>query len=267
MDGRRSQPVASPDLVFEAESLIRSLTGVVSARVRGSSAGIDAVHVEATDGDTARHVAGHVRSALLAALATPVVPERIHVSVADPPPSGQEDDDPPHRLRILRGGDPDDDMDAAVVPDFGQAPTRMAARAGPIGSAATAPDLRARDLASIPRLIAVDIDRPSDGRVLCRVSVAFGNRVHRAEAVALDLPGAAAQAAAQAAVRALLDAGIGRLELNGVREVEIAGRDYVVVALRRDGIYPRTRAGSAPVVGSAERSAAEAAVVAAEQMI
>jgi hypothetical protein len=111
--------------------------------------------------------------------------------------------------------------------------------------------------------VAVDADRPGDGRVICRVSVAYGTHVHCAEAVAVDLPGSAAQAAAQAAVRALVDAGISAIELCGLREVEIAGRDYVLVALRRTEPFTRTRSGSAPIIGSAERSAAEATVAAA----
>ena len=80
-------------------------------------------------------------------------------------------------------------------------------------------------------------------------------------------PGAPAQAAAQATVRALVDAGLPGLELNGLREVEIAGRSYVVVALRQDHRFTRIRSGSAPVGGSPERSAAEATVVAAREIL
>ncbi len=49
--------------------------------------------------------------------------------------------------------------------------------------------------------------------------------------------------------------------------MEIAGRDYVVVALRQYDVYARTRSGSAPIIGSPERSAAEATVAAANAMI
>ncbi|NIP82752.1 MAG: hypothetical protein GWM90_27440 [Gemmatimonadetes bacterium] len=246
--------MASPDLVLEAEGLIRSLAGVVSVDVRSSTSGIETIHVEAENDEAARHMAGHVRSALLAAMATAVVPGRIHVSVA-----GARDhphDSPRHRLRLLRGED-----GPARDPDH--APWNAAP--GDRDPSRTAQDL-APDILRRPRLVAVDVTRPGDGRVLCRVSLALGAAVHRAEAVAVDLPGAAAQAAAQAAVRALLDAGLDGLELIGLREVEIAGRDYVVVALRRAGVYPRNRSGSAPIVGSPERSAAEATVAAAEQM-
>jgi hypothetical protein len=117
-----------------------------------------------------------------------------------------------------------------------------------------------------PRLVAVDAERPGGGRVICRVSIAFGTRVHRAEAIAVDLPGSAAQAAAQAAVRALSHASFTGIELCGLREVEIAGRDYVLVALRRTEPFTRTRSGSAPIIGSAERSAAEATVAAAHEL-
>jgi hypothetical protein len=251
--------------VFEAESLIRSLAGVASARVRTSGSAIESVQVEARDPDAARHLAGHVRSA---PLATPVVTDRIHVSVARDTEPGADGaaaagwGDPPdeerpgagQRLRILRG---EDNLARELDPAAAEPRQDRTPRTGDAH----------RPLVRRPRLVAVDVDRPGDGRVVCRVSIAYGTSVHRAEAVAIDLPGAAAQAAAQAAVRALLDAGLDGLELNGMREVEIAGHHYVLVALRREGTYPRHRSGSAPIVGSTERSAAEAAVAAADNMI
>ncbi|HSH46950.1 MAG TPA: hypothetical protein VK966_13980 [Longimicrobiales bacterium] len=114
----------------------------------------------------------------------------------------------------------------------------------------------------------MDVQKQPDGRVTCRVSIAWNAHVHRAEAVAMDLPGAAAQAAAQSAVRALAAAGIHGLELNGLREVEIAGREYVLVALRRtEGGSVRLRSGSALIVGTPERSAAEATLAAANDLL
>ena len=257
----------TPDLVQDAEALIRALSGVTHASVHGSELGIESIHVTA-DRDAAPHIAAHVRSALLAGLATPVTPSRIHVRVGE----DSESAGPRHRLRLLNGSvegaavapvTEDETSDPAAGLEAGAAPSPPATPASATHDNGTAP----APFTTRPRLIAVDVERPGDGRVRCRVAVAYGAQVHRADALAVDLPGAAAQAAAQAAVRALVDAGFGGLELSGLREVEIAGRDYVVVALRRSEIYTRIRSGSAPVIGAAERSAAEATVAAASEMI
>ncbi|HUG42426.1 MAG TPA: hypothetical protein VMM12_18330 [Longimicrobiales bacterium] len=278
MDSRRSQPQPHTDFVRQAETLIRSLDGVLHARIHAGHAGIDAIHVVAADDRAAAALAAHVRSALLAGLATPVVPARIHVrtGAAAPRPDdearGHNGGSAPtghpadradlrrDRLRLVHGGEADGGAATAVaVPaarpaDLDDDPLRATA-------ATRTPVLRAR-------LVAVDIRSPGDGRVVCRVSIAWNGQVHRADAIAVDLPGAAAQAAAQAAVRALAGAGLHGIELNGLREVEIAGKDYVVVALRRDdGPMVRHRSGSALMFGTAERSAAEAVVDAANELI
>ncbi|MDX1674183.1 MAG: hypothetical protein R3314_05200 [Longimicrobiales bacterium] len=240
----QSRSVASPDLPGEAERLLRSLAGVVNARVHASESGIDAIHIEVDDAGNAETVAGHVRSALLAGFATPITPARIHVRVADADAHVTEANQH-HRLRLVQDSERD-----APAPQ-----PRQVARP-------------AEDTSFVgrPRLVAVDLDRPEDGRVLCAVTIAFRTDVFRADAVAVDLPGAAAQAAAQATVRALTHAGLEGLELDGLREVEIAGRDYVLVALRRAQHYTRVRSGSAPITGAPERAAALATVEAARQL-
>jgi hypothetical protein len=111
----------------------------------------------------------------------------------------------------------------------------------------------------------VDVEHSDEDDVLCRVAIAFHTRVYRAEATAADLPGAAAHAAAEATVRALAEAGFLGLELLGLRDVEIAGRDYVIVALQRYDTSTRIRSASAPVIGSHVRAAALAALDAAEE--
>lgn len=234
--------MASPHLVEEAESLIRSLAGVVTARVHGSAAGIDAIHVEVDEPTSADAIAGHVRSALLAGLATPVTPGRIHVRVAGADPAAADQPVPRQPLRLVQDGE-------------SHAP----------GSPRATED-RARSVTALPRLVAADVARHGDGRVLCVVTVAYRTDVFQADAVAVDLPGAAAQAAAQATVRALAFAGIDGLELDGLRETEIAGREFVLVALRRADGYTRLRSGSAPIIGAPERAAALAVVDAARKM-
>ena len=275
VDSRRSQPDTGTDFVRQAETLIRSLAGVTHARIEATPSGIEAIHVVATDDDSAARLAGHVRSALLAGLATPVVAGRIHVrtGTAQARRPGREraqatgmDTDPVElapprdRLRLLHG---DDEAPAGAAVEADDALVAPAPRGG-----AAVVEVAARPHVERARLVSVDVRQPGDGRVVCRVSVAWDGQVHRAEAVAMDLPGAAAQAAAQAAVRALASAGLDGLELSGLREVEIAGKEYVLVALRRhDGAAVRHRSGSALRFGTPERSAAEAAVDAANELI
>lgn len=257
MDSTPIQPVAS-DLAREAEGLLRSLVGVANARVIAGPRGVDAIHVVAVDHAVAPTLAARVRSALLAGLATPILPARIHVRVDD---AARDHGDEPtvveqtHRVRVVDHIEPRDaDRLAPPTPGHATDPLR-ALRAGEPRSTAG------------PRLVAVDLDRRDDGRILCRVSVAFQTRVHTDQALAVDLPGAAAHAAAQAAVRALIQAGIDGLELDGLRDVEIAGRSYALVALRRVDTSRRVRSGSAPILGSAERAAALATVMAAQELL
>jgi hypothetical protein len=265
VDATRTKPTASQELAREAEALVRRLAGVSHARVVCSGRGIDAIHVVAEDHDTAPALAARVRSALLAGLAAPVLPARIHVRVTEDAPVARKIDPLPHadpkprdnghRIHLLDN--------EAVDRSHGHEPVGPTVRppldvSGPLAGAG--PTARSR-------LVAVDLERRSDGRVLCRVAIAFAAHVFSAAALAVDLPGAAAQAAAQATVRALIDAGIPGLELNGLREVEIAGRHFVIVALRRVDTSRRLRSGSAPIIGSAERAAAEATVVAANELI
>ncbi|MFO7893330.1 MAG: hypothetical protein R6U63_06350 [Longimicrobiales bacterium] len=266
----QSRTVASPQLLTDAQRLLRSLAGVVDARVHTSGSRIDAIHVEVTDPDRASVIAGHVRSALLAGLATPVTPARIHVRVVGNGHTDVDTDDEPnptprHRLRLVQ------EADARTSHPLGTETARAAETEGAAASAgagatngeAGPTDADAPPVTARPRLVAVDRERHGDGRVLCSVTVAYGTDVHRADAVAVDLPGAAAQAAAQATVRALAAAGLDTLELDGLREVEIAGRQYVLVALRRADHYTRVRSGSAPITGAPERAAAMATVDAA----
>ncbi len=266
MDGTTTRPIGTYDVAREAEALIRCLSGVLHASVHAGLGGIDAIHVTAMDAEDARGMPARIRSALLAGLATPVLPARIHVRTAEagdpvdttlgaPTPQPRAT---PHTGRPLR---------LLGSPPAEHAHEPIHQRDADPGKVAQEDQRREPTYTGTPHLVAVDLDRPGDGRVLCRVSVAFDAHVHRAEAAAIDLPGAAAHAAAQATVGALVDAGLTGLELGGLREVEIAGRDYVLVALRRTDTCIRHRSGSAPVLDAPERAAARATVAAANDIL
>jgi hypothetical protein len=257
VDSTPTQPVAS-SLAREAEGLLRSLEGVAHARVIVGHRGIDAIHVVAADHAVAPTLAARVRSALLAGLATPILPARIHVRVEDAAPGHGDEPavvEQTHRVRVVDTIEPRD-ADRPPPPTDGE-----------VGAPRRAPRAGEHLTTAGPRLVAVDLERRDDGRILCRVSIAFRTRVHSDQALAVDLPGAAAHAAAQAAVRALVQAGIDGLELDGLRDVEIAGRNYALVALRRVDTSRRVRSGSAPIMGSAERAAALATIMAAQELL
>jgi hypothetical protein len=259
-----TQTGAGSELARQAEALLRSLAGVSHAHVQAGPRGIDTILVIADDPVLAPALAGHVRSALLAGLSTPILPARIHVRVADsarePDTSGSGVDHTAavgaheqgtrHVPRIE-----DHDLPPATHGTQPDPPPAITAQAG-------------RQIATeAPRLVAVDREQPAGGQIRCRVTIALRTGVYTAEAVAVDLPGAPAHAAAQAAVRAMVEAGIHGLELEGLREIEIAGRDYTVVALRRTDSCVRVRSGSALVAGSPERAAAIATVAASRDLI
>ncbi len=264
VEGTTTKSMGTFNVSGEAEALIRCLTGVVHASVHAGIGGIEAIRVTAADEMSARAMPDRIRSALLAGLATPVLPGRIFVRTLPQTASDSEQGDD---AAATRSPGPCDRGPRLVATStlLGQDPATAAFPE--LGGIATEVMRRAPDYIARPHLVAVDLDRPGDGRVVCCVSVAYGAHVHRAEATAIDLPGAAAQAAAQATVGALVDAGLEGLELGGLREVEIAGRDYVLVALRRTDTCPRHRSGSALVLESPERAAARATVAAANEIL
>jgi hypothetical protein len=269
VDVKSTQTMAGSGLARDAETLLRALAGVSHVRVEAGPRGIDAIHVTAHDPGLAPVLASHVRSALLAGLATPILPARIHVRVPDaddaprdtpraPAPTAPRD-----RVRLLHDAT-EDETEAAHAPEI-RAPA-PAQRPSDESVEAELPGHGVSDTAA-PRVVSIDVEHTDDQRVRCRVKIVYRAEVHVAEALAVDLPGAAAHAAAQATVRALADAGLHGLQLDGLREVEIAGRDHTIVALRKIDSCTRVRSGSAPVTGSPERAAALAAVAAARELL
>jgi hypothetical protein len=239
VDAAHTRAAPNPELALRAQALIRSLAGVASARVTAGPAGIDAIHVVADDPRSVHALPGNVRSALLAGLATAVGPASITVQVL-----GQDEPTPqPDATATPRLGD--DEHDNA-------APADTAAATGFVGLHAT----------DWPRLVAVDLERQPNGVATCRVTIVRDTTLHDGHATAAGTD-AHAHAAARATLRALERAGIAGLRLEGVRQIDIGQRDYVLVALSHTDDPRCHRSGSILCSLSTERGAAEATIIAA----
>ena len=229
---RRSLPIE------QAEALICSLAGVVTARILTGDRddGLE-VYVVADDQVPHRQVARNIQSALLAHLGVRVDSQRISIASAHRPGAN---------------GKPEAPIGAAE-PAYGAAGDASAPQ----------PDDRPR-----LRLDGLCIERAHPHRLRCRLAMACGDAVHQGEAEVIDGPGAPLEAAARAALdawRQISDDAAPAIELDGVRLVEIAGRPYVVAALRardlRSTHYP---SGAAAALDSMEVAAALAVIHAVE---
>lgn len=244
----------------EAEALLRSLHGVILARIATDAHGhVHEIRVLVEDDATPELVARDVQSALLARFGTFVDLGSIHVA---PLPGGT-------RSLDARNGN---SLAAA---------TREPARATRPGEASVTgrraePPLAGRGAVdtrterdgpnTLPRLESLEIERGFDQRVRCTLTLLWNDRRLEGEAATLDDGGNARLEVAARAVLAALDAqGDGPpLELEGARLCEIAGRAYVTTALRAHlGRAVRYGAGAAPIEHSAEDAAAYAALQAA----
>jgi hypothetical protein len=248
VDAARTRATPNPDLALQAQALIRSLSGVASAHVLAGPAGIDAIHVVAADQGYAESLPRNVRSALLAALATSVAPARIVVrlSGSETTRNGHQDDSDPGDTLLRIVGDR-----ATALPP---APDALAHEAD------TATGHRAR-------LVAVDVDRPDYGPAQVRVSIAWNAEIHHGDAIARATDASGADAAVRATLQAFDRAGLGGLRLEGLRQVELGDRDYFVVALSHQDDIKRYRSGSAPCSISPERTAVEATISAAHELV
>lgn len=106
--------------------------------------------------------------------------------------------------------------------------------------------------ASIARL---EFQAQPSGRIACRAVVASGDHIYAGQAAGADTPAGRLEAAA----RAVLAAALRPAELDGIKVVELAGRKYVIAAVRswsgRETVY---HADVAPVGASPEAAAARA---------
>lgn len=229
--------------VEQAETLLRSLTGVLLARVLTDDHGrIRDIHVLIDDIDFAPgQIARNVQSALLARFGTLVDLDRIRVDVM---PAGTRNGSASH---------PAEPREPAQPPAPHETTHPTGERTAPAPHAAP------------PRLDTVEVERNHAQRVRCRLWLTWADRRLAGAAEALDGPGARFEVAARAAVAALNDADSAPpLELEGVRVADIAGRAYATVALRAYvGRHIHYLAGAAPVEHSPEDAAASATLQAA----
>ena len=243
----------------EAEALLRSLHGVILARIATDAHGhVHEIRVLVEDDATPELVARDVQSALLARFSTFVDLGSIHVA---PLPGGT-------RSLDARNGN---GLAAAREPAHARRPgeacvTKRRAEAPLAGRGSV--DTRDERVGpnTLPRLESLEIERGFDQRVRCTLTLRWNDRRLAGEAAILDDGGNSRLEMAARAVLAALDAqGDGPpLELEGARLCEIAGRAYVTTALRAHlGRAVRYGAGAAPIEHSAEDAAAYAALQAA----
>lgn len=222
----------------QAEELVRSLTGVKSASVRGGADGeLAEIRVVAEPTAAAAEIVRNVQSALLARFGISVAAGRIIVTVAD-----------------VEGAAAGRENGRRPAASQGESTVRILSR----------PDPR-------PRLEQVEFQREHPGQVRCRVTLALDDEVVTGEAEGLDAEGMSLEVAARAAVeamRALAGPEAAPLVLDGVSRVDIAGRDHVVAAVQtRQGRMIKVLAGAAAVDDSAEYAAALAALQATNRWV
>lgn len=236
MSSRERCALASPEAVARAEALIRSLAGVREAALRLDDAGrVAGIAVVAEDGVPPWEVIRNVQSALRAAFDLTVDAGVIAVIQATSAAADVASAGPPAASRDASGR----------------------------GNAASAAGAEARERASSPasaatsptRLARLEVTSASGGRISCRATLTSGNAIRVGEAVGPDTPAARLETVGRAVIFAHPAADT--CEMEGVRQIEIAGRPYIVAALRIVGGRRATyRADVVAVDSSPEHAAA-----------
>ncbi len=270
MSQSREQPTDPGETrAARAEALLRSLTGILDARVEtDAGGGIRRIALLAQHGLAARDAVRNAQSALLASLGLAIDSDRVAIDFGEPATS------PPWRAHAAHVPAPRDPAAAAgfvtsvptgrngsaAPPQNGKAhahgnggaPTPETTlgsrgRGASVGAPrAPGPTHRTAELAEsvdaaetevapahtrpAPGLVRVDIEPAPPDRVRVRVVLAFEDRINVGEADGIDTPTARLELAARALLRAV-PARHDR-DLDGVRTLDIAGRTYIVVAVR-----------------------------------
>lgn len=270
------------DRIARATGLIRALTGVLDATVEGDAERIRSVMVVAEPALSPWEVTRNIQSALLASMGLPIEraiievrrpdgeaaaavhPESAPARQAGAPPAAVQPATPAARGNGHRNGHGNTAANGARIVHNGKdsgsgAPGTRLPRGNGHGhghsQAAATVSLHGRPGPAVARL---DLESRGTGRIVCRAVIAGRDRIAVGEAEGPDTPAGRLEAAARAVLEA---APAAATELEAVREIELAGRRYVVVAVRRWSDRELTyRAEVAPVDASPEAAAAHAAL-------
>ena len=293
----RGTPGPAREHVARATALIRALTGVVDARVEADASGIRTIAVVVEPALSAWEITRNVQSALLASLGLAI--DTAIVEVRRPQPEAPAPDEPERLapdgpvervepVAPVRNGRARS-LGAARGNGKPAANGRPAANGKPAsngnGKAGWAAQANGKSNgksngkphppvpgpgAAVPGAVAsvapgkkrgasvarVELETRPGGRVGCRVVVATSDRIAAGQAEGVDTPAGRLEAAARAVIGAT---GLAGLDIDAVRLVELAGRNYVIVAVRawsgRELLY---RAEVVAVDASPEAAAAEA---------
>jgi|GEM_PF-2906806 len=237
--------------IDQAEALLRSLAGVRAVKISGGPDGKTLrIRLEADGSVSPQQLVRNVQSALLARFGLLVDTRTIEIVTAQ------------------TGGYTG--LSQATGLD---SPSRDSEK-GSVGAGHTEQHL-VRGHAPVSQWSGCELlDRPilerlRQHRVRCRIELGLGQRVVHGEAEVVDGFDAALDAAARAVLAAIRTAYPecgAQIELEGVRNIELAGRSYVMVGVRaveRRGI--QHLAGASVVEESGEEAAALAAINAVEQ--
>ncbi len=294
MSARGTPGSSQGDRVARATALIRALKGVVDARVEMDGSGIRTVAVVVEPALSAWEITRNVQSALLASLGLAI--DTAIVEVTRPPadrgapedapePAGEPDPvaKPPrgNGAAAANGRARANGVGKAAANGNGKAPASGSGKPPANGSgkslwaehangkskgAASGADVlppldatpagapaRKRTGATVARL---ELETRGLGRIGCRVVVATSDRIAAGESEGVDTPVGRLEAVARAVVAASRIPGA---DLDAIRLVELAGRKYVIVAVRAwSGRDPAYRAEVAAADASPEAAAADA---------
>ena len=267
------------DRIARATGLIRALTGVLDASVEGDAERIRSVTVVAEPALSPWEVTRNIQSALLASMGLPIEraiievrrpdgepalarPEPAAASQVGAAPAAVQPATPAARGNGQRNASNTAANGARIVHNGkgnGQGAPANGKRvpgANGNGHGAAAPvTLHGRPGPAVARL---DLETRGTGRIVCRAVIATRDRIAVGEAEGPDTPAGRLEAAARAVLEA---APAAATELEAVREIELAGRRYVVVAVRRWSDRELAyKAEVAPVDTSPEAAAAHAAL-------
>ncbi len=261
MSARGTPGSSQGDRVARATALIRALKGVVDARVEMDATGIRTVAVVVEPPLSAWEITRNVQSALLASLGLTI--DTAIVEVTRPAEEAAPADAEPVAPEAARSREADEVAPGNGKPrSNGRSPAKGNGKSNGKAKAIEAtlpeapppaPQTRKRPSATVARL---ELEVRGSGRIGCRVVVATRDRIAAGESDGVDTPAGRLEAAARAVVAASRIPGA---DLDAVRLVELAGRKYVIVAVRgwsgRDPVY---RAEVAAVDASPEAAAADA---------